>query len=107
MTLDEKLELARWMGWFVQGNSLNDGPTIYFYQENVQKGTPERPLDKWNPDTQPDFVDVWNKLTSGEVKKLLKVLDEKEGEQIFRPDIIDMVLNDLPKVMKAVIEVIK
>jgi len=92
--LEQKKIVLEWLGWVLDG---------YFKDQNG-KG---RALDLWNPDTNHnDFKEVWDKLTDDNKSQLMWKLSKTNTVEHF-PSAISLILNDLPQVMEAVMEVIK
>ncbi len=98
MTLEDKKFLAEWMGWEIGRDYTPQMTGIFFRNGNkIYREV------KWNPDTDhKQFAEVWNKLDDKQrfaVSTFLYEMDE--------PSFISIILNDLPKVMEAVLEVLK
>jgi len=96
MKLEYKKFLAEWMGW-----SLYNGSTGWVI---TKEGMSVTHLDIWNPDTNHEqFKDVWNKLGGEQIYKVIEKTGTRQKAMLFA----NILLNDLPKVMDAVMEVIK
>jgi len=90
MNLDDKKFLAEWMEY------------KYIDRLHVKDKRGEYVVDgrEWNPYTNPEhFKEVWNKLTF--MEKSVIVASMESGVMI------ESLINDLPKVMKYVMETIK
>ena len=94
MNIDQKKKLAEWMGWH-----WND------VWNSICKSLDESPknaiiIEHWNPDTNyKQFADVWNNLNPEQVSEVVK-------GSYDNIEFVDMVLNDLPKVMNIVLDVL-
>jgi len=90
--LKDKKFLAEWMGKLVVAHFIEfDGKL--------------RDRELWNPDTNHEqFKEVWNKLTAEQKYKVNKKCFRRLESDY---DLLTMALNKLPKVMDAVMEVIK
>lgn len=90
LSLKDKKVLAEWMGMvFLPGNELENWGKFH---------------KAWNPDTNlKQFKEIWNNLIIQEIRLVIDELNTN-----MRPDTIAyLIFNDLPRVCKAVIEVIK
>ena len=99
MKTEEKRELAEWMG-----------KTVSFHKGWTKIDNDY--ADQWNPDTDyKQFAEVWNTMDGrlqNEVLSKFGIEDEETGERILcKTGAVGMILNDLPKVMGAVMEVIR
>ena len=118
MKLEDKEFLAEWMGWELRNILRHDDtfnpdfrPRVFFERsEDVivfdKESKPLFYLDKWNPDNPKtdQFKEVWNKLKKMDLITELKCKCWK-GE--IGNNLADAILNDLPKVMDAVLEVLR
>ena len=98
MELSSKKALAEWMGYhFIQ----NSHPERFFEQTGEHAYIQMGNLDSWNPDTDhKQFAEVWNKLSELQQEQALWYMPQDEEP-------VDRVLNNLPKVMDAVLEVLE
>jgi len=93
MTIEEKTRLAEWMGKEVHRKGLP-----FFWSDD---GLNQICLADWEPDTLEHFPEVWNKLTGDHKEKIYEIL-----ELTIFDDTIALVLNNTPKVLSAILEVI-
>jgi len=92
MTIEEKKRLGEWMGWEI--DYLQNG---IFLNEEIF-------IDDWHPDTLEHFPEVWNKLTT---KQQLEAIRKTGQKPIgLKSDGITLVLNNTPKVLEAVMQVV-
>ena len=100
MKLEDKKFLAEWMGWKVHRRyGLDD--VLWF---ELDFGDKSISITKWNPDTDhQQFAEVWNKMQTWKQDMV-----NERILPIYSPShFVTEVLNSLPKVMEAVLEVLK
>jgi len=98
---DKKLLAEKLMGWTLLAQTYAVG--IYFPKDKFKFW-----INDWNPDTNPEqFKEVWNKLTLQQQMDIAKDLSENRKEYDNIINAFNHILDDLPKVMDAVLEVIK
>jgi len=104
MDIESKKFLAERMGW---ESEHPKGGLVFFIMtkdEPVNTILKSFMADKWNPDTNHEqFKDVWNKLTDNQRTQV----EIKTIHNSVRGSFVWILLNDLPKVVKEVIEVLK
>ena len=98
MKTEDKKYLAEFMGWEISNPGLVGGTYIEMDDGPL-------PIEHWNPDSNHDqFKEVWNKLDETDQMYVLLGIDESgQGTN----DTVSISLNDLPRVMEAVLEVIR
>lgn len=91
LNIEQKKKLAEWMGW-----QLDPMVENYYY-------TPNRNwhLNEWKPDRKhKHFAEVWNKLSEGQQEDVMFL--GADSSKTWTKTL----LNNLPKVMDAVLEVL-
>ncbi len=110
MKLEDKKRLVEWMGWDVfeheeehEGFSEPTGEDCIWKNDGFFCF-----LKEWNPDTNHEqFKEVWNKLTIGMKEHICRSLEIDRKFDYVEIGLAELILNDLPKVMDAVMEIIK
>lgn len=107
MELEDKKIVAKWMGYkSCMEENVTTGESYLVVNKNIGKG-----YRKWNPDTNHEqFKEVFNSLDIVQRTKVYKKLgcyDDDFSRSIQCDIISDLILNELPKVMRAVVQVIK
>ena len=113
MNLDDKKFLAEWMGW-LDTKKLAEcqeykkkGGAGFWIALMAEKSILDKALSK-NPDTNPEqFKKVWNKASLGLKEAVCRKLDIDKKFEYVEIGLAELIINDLPKVMNAFIEVIK
>jgi hypothetical protein len=112
MELEDKKFLAEWMGWKKYPFSKNSKQDCLDSAHKKQNGKCIY-LKTWNPDTcHKAFTEVWDRLTQSQKLRALGYCVRKEGkypvvELLHVLTAISNILNNLPKVMEKVLEVLK
>jgi len=103
MKLKDKKFLVKWLGYTIEKDPT--GRLEYFINGHRQMF-----LREWNPDTNPEqFKEVFNKLDV-EQRKLSEQIYLESNNPYYNNHAdsgIEILLNDLPRIVQAVIEVIK
>ena len=97
MNIEDKIWLAEWMGW---RTGLDEMIFHMLYKDNFREPTR---LKYWNPDTSHEqFKEVRKKLTD-EQWAMVNLLCTDSKNRLME----DVVLFELPKIMEAVLTVLK
>ena len=103
MDIEEKKFLAEWMGWRIEYHG--GGEVIDCPQGRIPGIMSFR---EWNPDTDhKQFAEVWNEMCDVQQGMVERLVEKKVKLSGLTIDFVSELLNDLPKVMDAVLEVIK
>ena len=107
MKLEDKKFLAEWMGWnIIKKDVCFNTDEKLFILKKTKYGTSEIPTSHYNPsDDLYEFREIWNKLSDRQKYEVEYDLEELYGEEEDNP--FTFLLNELPKVMDAVIKVLK
>ena len=100
MKIEEKKKMAeKLMGWHTEDN---ENPMCFWeYHASFGEDVAIYEIAEWNPDTNHEqFAEVWNKLSEAQQK--IVIIKCANNQLAF----IHLMLNDLPKVIKAVMEVV-
>jgi len=96
MNLEQKKKLAEFMGW-----KFGEYPhSEIFIWKNKNQST--LLIAEWNPDTNHvQFAEVWNKLEESQQEEVMFLGADSSKKWT------STLLNDLPKVMEAVLEILE